>query len=71
MFSQLATASWAHRFSRSTPMARPAEIGGFDHGGADPAHRVDDQGAGGRVFSDDAPRQLGRHFAGYAVDSGC
>jgi hypothetical protein len=42
----------------------PAEVGGFDQGGADAAHRVDDQAAGWGVLGGDAPRELGQHLAG-------
>ena len=42
----------------------PTEQGGLGEGGADPRQRVDDEIAGLRVLTDDAPGELGEHLPG-------
>jgi hypothetical protein len=48
----LAEASSAQRASSSIPMVSRAEVDGLDQGGADAAHRVEDQVAGLAVGGD-------------------
>jgi hypothetical protein len=48
----------------------PAEVDGFDEGGADPAHRVSDQVARGAVGADRGGGDGGEHLAGVGGGGG-
>ena len=69
-WAMLAEASSAQRGSSSIPMAVAAEVDGLDQGGADAAHRVEDQVAGLAVGGDGLAGDGGQHLGRMGGRSG-